>query len=396
MSFLSGGFIGDAPSSDSVDATDLRLAFLMIAENAGDRLNMIDGIVDPFKDESDVDTGTSTYESYDSSGDFYSPTDSSETFNSSGTYTASAGGSTVSLTIWGGGASGGGPRADSGCSASGGGGGGYTAATQVVGSSEAVTVTIGAGGVAATVGNIPNSGGTSSFGSYASANGAAGSSQTGSNPGGVGSTANGGTGAAALCADYTEPGGGGGEAGGGSGVGDGGSQGSGSTGGAGGSGVGDGGDGGAGGNNSSAGAAGTAPGGGGGGGGSVSSGVVGAAAGAGAAGRIVVTRKDNMILVSDAFTADSAPATGRIHIQAKPIDSITLNTDLTAEISRNGGTTFTAATLVAKETLADGTIAYEDASVDISGQSSAVAMKWRIKTLNSKDIEVHGVVLQWA
>jgi hypothetical protein len=106
----------------------------------------------------------------------------------------------------------------------------------------------------------------------------------------------------------------------------------------------------------------------------------------------------NVTLVSNAFTADSAPDTGRIHIQAKPIDSITLNTDLTAEISRDGGTTFTTATLVAKETLSDSTVAYEDASVDISGQPDATdhtSMKWRIKTLNSKNIEVHGVVLQW-
>ena len=103
----------------------------------------------------------------------------------------------------------------------------------------------------------------------------------------------------------------------------------------------------------------------------------------------------NMTLVSDAFTADSAPDKGRIHIQAKPNETITVNTDLTAEISRNGGTTFTTATLVAKETLADGTIAYEDADVDISGQSSGTSMKWRIKTLNTKDVEVHGVVLQW-
>jgi len=104
----------------------------------------------------------------------------------------------------------------------------------------------------------------------------------------------------------------------------------------------------------------------------------------------------NMTLVSNAFTAGSAPDTGRIHVQVKEIDSITVNTDLTAEISRDGGTTWTTATLTQKETLADGTVAYEDSSVDISAQPSGTSMKWRVTTANTKELEVHGVVFQWA
>ena len=50
-------------------STDVGLAFLMIAENAGDRLSMDDGIADPYKDETDIDTSGSTNESYDASGD---------------------------------------------------------------------------------------------------------------------------------------------------------------------------------------------------------------------------------------------------------------------------------------------------------------------------------------
>ena len=34
--------------------SDIRLAFLKIAENSGDRLNMVDGIADPYEDETDV------------------------------------------------------------------------------------------------------------------------------------------------------------------------------------------------------------------------------------------------------------------------------------------------------------------------------------------------------
>ena len=104
---------------------------------------------------------------------------------------------------------------------------------------------------------------------------------------------------------------------------------------------------------------------------------------------------NNMTIVSNAFTATTAPDTGRIHIQVNPIVSITINTDLTAEISR-GNNEWTAATLVLKETLKDGTLAYEANSVDISSQTSATAMKYRVKTLNNKKVELHGVVLQWA
>jgi hypothetical protein len=102
----------------------------------------------------------------------------------------------------------------------------------------------------------------------------------------------------------------------------------------------------------------------------------------------------DMTLVSNAFTADAAPDTGRIHIQVNPIDSITINTDLTAEISRGNGE-WSTATLVLVGTLADGTKAYEDDSIDLSGQTSGTAMKWRAKTLNNKEVEAHGVVLQW-
>ena len=52
--------------------TDIRLAFLMISENAGDRLNMDDGIADAYKDATDIDASTSTNEVYDVGSDFYS------------------------------------------------------------------------------------------------------------------------------------------------------------------------------------------------------------------------------------------------------------------------------------------------------------------------------------
>ena len=113
--------------------------------------------------------------------------------------------------------------------------------------------------------------------------------------------------------------------------------------------------------------------------------------------QLFVGTLQNMTLVSNSFTADSAPSNTVIGVQVVENDSITINTDLTAEVSRDNGTTFTACTLALKSTLgASGTKYYESASTDISSQPSGTAMKYRIKTLNNKDIEVHGVALKWS
>ena len=109
---------------------------------------------------------------------------------------------------------------------------------------------------------------------------------------------------------------------------------------------------------------------------------------------------NDMTLVSNAFVADTPPSVGRIHIQvalraASTTQEFTVNDDLTAEISRDGGTTFTEGTLVLKEKLKDGTFAFEDNNVAIGGQPAGTNMVYRIKTLNEHEIQVHGAVLQW-
>ena len=105
---------------------------------------------------------------------------------------------------------------------------------------------------------------------------------------------------------------------------------------------------------------------------------------------------ENMTLVSNAFTADSAPSNAIVGVQVVENESITPNTDLTAEVSRDG-TTFTACTLALKTSLAaTSTKYYESASTDISSQPSGTSIKYRIKTLNNKNIEVHGVALKWS
>jgi len=104
--------------------------------------------------------------------------------------------------------------------------------------------------------------------------------------------------------------------------------------------------------------------------------------------------KLNMTLFSNATTALSAPNDANIVIWQQDGDSITLNTDLKAYASRNGGTTYTQMTLAEVANLTTGRIL--TGAVDISGQSSATAMKYKIETLNTKEQKIHAVALQWS
>ncbi len=102
----------------------------------------------------------------------------------------------------------------------------------------------------------------------------------------------------------------------------------------------------------------------------------------------------NGTFVSPAYTATATPTKGYITVQAQFVSTSTLNTDMTAEISRDGGTTWTAVTLAAGIT--QGSFTLYEGAVDISSQPSGTSMKYRVKTLNSKTIYISGVVLRWS
>ncbi len=103
----------------------------------------------------------------------------------------------------------------------------------------------------------------------------------------------------------------------------------------------------------------------------------------------------NMTLVSDAFTAAAAPERGSLLVQIDSLGSATLNTDVIAEVSRDNGTTWTAATLAAIRTLADGSTIYGDDQIDISAQPSGTSMRYRVRTLNAVNVGISGVVFEW-
>mgnify|MGYP003149868323 CR=1 FL=1 len=101
-------------------------------------------------------------------------------------------------------------------------------------------------------------------------------------------------------------------------------------------------------------------------------------------------------IVSNAFTASSAPSTSRIVVFQENVDSITLNTDLIASVSRDGGTTFSTVTL-ADEGYVVGASGQRILAgiVDVSGQPSGTSLRWKLALANNAS-KIHGVSLAWA
>lgn len=100
-------------------------------------------------------------------------------------------------------------------------------------------------------------------------------------------------------------------------------------------------------------------------------------------------------LQSNAFTASQQFDNAIIHVEIQENVPITINTDFTAEVSRDGGTTWTQASLAFMRNLSDGTVAYQDVSIDLSGQPAGTDMKYRFQIFNDRDIQTHAAVLQW-
>jgi len=101
-------------------------------------------------------------------------------------------------------------------------------------------------------------------------------------------------------------------------------------------------------------------------------------------------------IVSTAFSATSVPTTARIVVFEEDVDTPTLNTDVIASISRDGGSTFTNATL-SDSGYVTGSSGQRilTGQATISGQPSGQSMRWKLALANNT-VKIHGVSLQWA
>jgi hypothetical protein len=99
-----------------------------------------------------------------------------------------------------------------------------------------------------------------------------------------------------------------------------------------------------------------------------------------------------MTLISNAITAEVAPTSSRIVLLEEDVDSITLNTDLKAYVSRDG-TNYTQITLTDEGDFATskkilvGEVNFTSAS--------GTSIKYKIETLNNKNLKIHGTGVLW-
>ena len=102
------------------------------------------------------------------------------------------------------------------------------------------------------------------------------------------------------------------------------------------------------------------------------------------------------VITSNAFAAGSVPTTSRIVVFEENVATPTLNTDIIASISRDGGSNFTTATLTDSGyvTGASGQRILTGQAT-ISGQPSGQSMRWKLALANNS-VKIHGVSLQWA
>ena len=101
-------------------------------------------------------------------------------------------------------------------------------------------------------------------------------------------------------------------------------------------------------------------------------------------------------IISNAFTSTTVPTSSRIVVFEENVDSPTLNTDIIASVSRDNGSTYTAATL-ADSGYVTGSSGQRilTGQATISGQPSGQSMRWKLALANNT-VKIHGVSLQWA
>ena len=102
----------------------------------------------------------------------------------------------------------------------------------------------------------------------------------------------------------------------------------------------------------------------------------------------------DMILQSNAKVATITPINSRIVLFEEDVDSVTLNTDLKAYVSRDNGTTFSQITLEDEGNYITGARILSGV-VDISAQPSGTDVVYKITTHNTKKLKIHGTGISW-
>lgn len=104
---------------------------------------------------------------------------------------------------------------------------------------------------------------------------------------------------------------------------------------------------------------------------------------------------ENMVLNTDSIVANYVPSSIRVTIFEEDIQEMEPNTDITAEVSRDGGTTWTVVVLAKDTEYDDGQLNIMTGSASVAAQPSGSLIRFRITTKNNKDCRIRGVGIQW-
>ena len=109
-----------------------------------------------------------------------------------------------------------------------------------------------------------------------------------------------------------------------------------------------------------------------------------------------ITNVSNTTLVTVPTTASEVPTKSRVVLIAANNESITLNTELIASVSRDNGTTYTATTLSDQGVYANtGNVRIYTGEASLTGQPSGTTIRTKIETANNKNVEIHAYTTQW-
>ncbi|WP_323014534.1 hypothetical protein [Devosia sp.] len=113
----------------------------------------------------------------------------------------------------------------------------------------------------------------------------------------------------------------------------------------------------------------------------------------------VQTGLNNMTVRSASLIAAAAPVKTKALLRVKEVDPAVAGVDYTLECSRDDGATWSSmalAELFTSPSPTAGIRVIEAGATDVSGQPSGTAPRWRFKTLNAKNVELHDVYFYWS
>ena len=107
-------------------------------------------------------------------------------------------------------------------------------------------------------------------------------------------------------------------------------------------------------------------------------------------------KRANTSIITNPTTASEVPTKARVVLIAANNESITLNTELIASVSRDNGTTYTATTLSDQGIYANtGNVRIYTGEASLTTQPSGTIIRTKIETANNKNVEIHAYTTQW-